>query len=319
MGFLDVFQPGSGAPAPGLPPDLLNFIRSQQLAGMATGLLRASGPSRLPVGFGAAMGEGLASAQQAGTRAQEAGYRGLLFQTRREDAERKRQTLGAQRQAVADLGPLARAFPGKYASAKFGAEFREPKESTEPKEAFQRAKDLRAQFVKLSGEFIKVRDAGRRVEVSAANPSAAGDLALIFNYMKILDPGSTVREGEFATAESSGSVPARLVAKYNKVLRGERLSPLQRFDFVSKAKALVKTQARTHGKLISEYERLSKLFNVSPEGVVVDFTSSLEQGPLPQPAPQTVPAGLPAGSVLIGPMQGKPVFQTPDGKRFVEE
>ena len=133
MGFLDVFQPGSGAPAPGLPPGLLNFIRSQQLAGMATGLLRASGPSRLPVGFGAAMGEGLASAQQAGTRAQEAGYRGLLFQTRREDAERKRQTLGAQRQAVADLGPLARAFPGKYASAKFGAEFREPKESTEPK------------------------------------------------------------------------------------------------------------------------------------------------------------------------------------------
>ena len=38
-------------------------------------------------------------------------------------------------------------------------------------------------------------------------PDAAGDMALIFSYMKMLDPNSTVREGEYATAQDAGSIP----------------------------------------------------------------------------------------------------------------
>jgi len=34
--------------------------------------------------------------------------------------------------------------------------------------------------------------------------------------MKILDPGSVVREGEFATAQNSAGIPERIRAKYNR-------------------------------------------------------------------------------------------------------
>ena len=60
-------------------------------------------------------------------------------------------------------------------------------------------------FEANSSDFFKVRDAFNRVVTSAEDPSAAGDLALIFNFMKTLDPGSVVRESEFSTAAQAGS------------------------------------------------------------------------------------------------------------------
>ena len=79
------------------------------------------------------------------------------------------------------------------------------------------------------------RSAYGRIQASAEDASAAGDLALIFNYMKILDPGSTVREGEFANAQNSGSVPTRIRGLYNQVMEGTRLTDAQRADFVNRA------------------------------------------------------------------------------------
>lgn len=93
-------------------------------------------------------------------------------------------------------------------------------------------------YVAQSGEFKKQVDAYNRIVASAEDPSAAGDLALIFNYMKILDPGSTVREGEFATAQNSGSIPSIIQAQYNKVMKGERLANEQRSDFLDRSTRL---------------------------------------------------------------------------------
>lgn len=87
-------------------------------------------------------------------------------------------------------------------------------------------------------DFGKQASAFGRVVSSAQDPSAAGDLALIFNYMKVLDPGSTVREGEFATAQNAGGVGERVISLYNSIKRGERLSPDQRADFVDRARRL---------------------------------------------------------------------------------
>jgi len=128
---------------------------------------------------------------------------------------------------------------------------------------FQRAKDIRNRFDKKSGEFVKVRDAFGRIEVSAEDPSPAGDLSLIFNYMKMLDPGSTVREGEFATAAGAASVPERFKGAYKKVVSGEMLTTGQRKDFVNRAKGLMGKATSQNKKDRSETLRLGKQWNVS--------------------------------------------------------
>ncbi|WP_204128690.1 hypothetical protein, partial [Pseudomonas ogarae] len=74
-----------------------------------------------------------------------------------------------------------------------------------------------------------------QIAQAAKTPSAQNDLALIFSYMRMLDPASVVREGEFATAQNAAGVPDQIRNAYNKAVNGERLNPEQRTGFVSSA------------------------------------------------------------------------------------
>lgn len=108
----------------------------------------------------------------------------------------------------------------------------------------------------------------QRVLDSARDPSPAGDLALIFNYMKVLDPGSTVREGEFATAQNSGSVPEQIMAQYNKVMSGERLVPEIRQDFVQRAGQLYEGAAGLQQGTNDRYSGLAQQYGYDPGRIV---------------------------------------------------
>ena len=146
---------------------------------------------------------------------------------------------------------------------------------------FTQTAKLRDEFRNLSKDYIQVRDSYGRIQESAKNPSAAGDLALIFNYMKMLDPGSTVREGEFATAQNSAGIPDRVRAMYNKSIAGERLAPGTRNDFTSRAGSLYKRQLASHKKSTAQYNALAKRYNIDPQNVTTDFTMD----EVPQAAP----------------------------------
>lgn len=133
---------------------------------------------------------------------------------------------------------------------------------------------LRKEYTNLAGDFIKVQDSFGRIQASAKNPSPAGDLALIFNYMKMLDPGSTVREGEFSTAQNSSGVPEQIRAQWNKALTGERLTPDIRNDFLGRAKMLYDVQSGQHKKLTEQFKGIGGRLGVDVLNVVPDLTAS---------------------------------------------
>jgi hypothetical protein len=141
----------------------------------------------------------------------------------------------------------------------------------DPKDVFDTTQKLRKEFTGLSGEFIKQRDAFGRVAASAENPSAAGDLALIFNYMKILDPASVVRESEFAQAARTGAYGERIQAQVNKVLEGQRLSDGMRKDFVDRANKLFSKAQNQQDKRVRQYTKLAEKSGLSPEDVALDL------------------------------------------------
>lgn len=108
--------------------------------------------------------------------------------------------------------------------------------TVDPQKQFEFEQKLRNEYNTQTGDFQTVRSSYQRVLQSQDTP--AGDIALIFNYMKMLDPGSVVREGEFATAQNAGGIPDRILNAYNKALNGERLNPGQREMFSNQAKSL---------------------------------------------------------------------------------
>ena len=152
---------------------------------------------------------------------------------------------------------------------------------TANKTTFNQEKDLREQFTNISKTFRDVRDSYARIIQSSQNPTAAGDLALIFNYMKMLDPGSTVREGEFANAQNAGGVPDIVKAQWNKLLSGERLSSSIRNDFVNRSNMLYTTANNQYMQLEGSYRNLANQYGLDPNRVVVDFSleKSLKKPP----------------------------------------
>ena len=133
---------------------------------------------------------------------------------------------------------------------------------------FKQEQKLRSEFQALNKDFRGQELAFGRIQASAINPSAAGDLALIFNYMKILDPGSVVRESEFATAAASGSFGERIQAAVQKIVRGERLSPEMRADFVGRAVGLYEEASRGFARRRDQYQVLANSYNLSPDNIV---------------------------------------------------
>jgi len=142
-----------------------------------------------------------------------------------------------------------------------------------------------------SKEFQSVAVAYEKMRGAAGNPSAAGDLNLIFGYMKMLDPGSTVREGEFANAQNAGGVDARVQAAYNKVISGQRLTPAQRQDFLNQARGLYDSQMKGFDRLAKGYKGLAQQRGVNPERVALPLGLDLnEEQPQVAAAPAAVPA-----------------------------
>lgn len=115
-----------------------------------------------------------------------------------------------------------------------------------------------------------------RVKYATSNPSAAGDMALVFGFVKMLDPGSTVREGEAASAEQAQGVPSRVLNIYNKVVSGERLPPDVRQDFLRQSRGLYQAQLGRYNALADSYRGLAGSAQVDPSRVAIPL--GLETG-----------------------------------------
>jgi GH24 family phage-related lysozyme (muramidase) len=144
------------------------------------------------------------------------------------------------------------------------------------KDYFNMATKLQSDFTNQSKEFATVQTAKKRIDASVTDPSAAGDLSLIFNYMKILDPGSTVREGEFATAQNSAGIPDIIRARYNQLISGERLAAPQRADFLDRATKLYDAQEKQHFQIVDDFTQKAERYGINPNDVIVDYTGKFK-------------------------------------------
>lgn len=132
--------------------------------------------------------------------------------------------------------------------------------------------DLRKEFEKGQGDFVTVRDAYSQVEsLGNGRRDAAGDIAFIFSYMKMLDPGSVVREGEFANAQNAAGVPDQVANLYNRALRGQRLNPNQVQQFVGQARTIYEARKRQFDRDAAQYRSFAEDYGFDPDRVVRDL------------------------------------------------
>ena len=89
----------------------------------------------------------------------------------------------------------------------------------------------------------------------------------------MLDPGSTVREGEFANAQNSAGIPERVRGVYNNAINGERLSDVTRGDFVKQAKGQYNAALSGYKRDVSEFRRVAEKSGLDPELVILELAT----------------------------------------------
>jgi hypothetical protein len=180
-------------------------------------------------------------------------------------------------------------------------------------EAGKLATDLRKERSDLptTKDTQKVSASYNRIQKAAQNPSAAGDLALIFNYMKMLDPGSTVREGEFANAQNAAGVPDQIRNMYERIRSGQRLNPDQRLDFLGKAGGQYQAQLDLQNQADQTFVALAERSGIDPKDVLVDFQANKPAGAKPPPLTKDQVAGM-SREEKIAEATRRGLLKTPD-------
>ena len=147
------------------------------------------------------------------------------------------------------------------------------------------------------------------IETSAADNSGAGDIALVTSFMKMLDPGSVVRETEFATAANTGGLLAKLKSAVTKIEDGKFLSPEQRTDFQRLAGKYLEAANTQEQGVQSSYQAIIDNYGLNPVNV---FGARAATAAAPSEAPaaaevQPAPADATSGSIPLSFMSNESV------------
>jgi hypothetical protein len=128
------------------------------------------------------------------------------------------------------------------------------------------ADDYRAQ----SKDFRAVGDAYRQINstLDKATTSPAATLAAATKFMKLLDPGSVVRESELGMALQASGVFDRATNYFNTLQRGKVLTPTQVADFKNITSQIYGAAQAGQQAVDREYTNTAKTYNLRPETIV---------------------------------------------------
>ena len=158
----------------------------------------------------------------------------------------------------------------------------------DPAKTFEYEDKLRKEYTARTKTFGEVSTILSNLEASANAKNGPGDIALITGFMKMLDPGSVVRETEFATARDTGGLYQKLLNNSQKLQSGQlfALDSKQRQEYVTLAKQYHDAAQKKAGEDKKALGVVVKNYKLNPDNVF---------GPEPTATP---PAS--ANSVTVG-------------------
>jgi len=200
-------------------------------------------------------------AQKAGIEAKYANQFAIL------DLEKKAADLGLTRQQTNKVIAENKKLGTESAKAVMELEALEKSGGLDPNKKFEQEEKLRKEFTTRNKIYNELGLTYNNINASSKAKSGPGDVALITGFMKMLDPGSVVRETEFATARDTAGLFTNLKNVLSKVESGQFLSEAQRKDFVSLAKQYYDAAKQKSDKDKKALGAVVKNYKLNPDNV----------------------------------------------------
>jgi hypothetical protein len=128
--------------------------------------------------------------------------------------------------------------------------------------------DLRKEFDNATKDnnFFTIRNDLKKIE--AAQDTGAGDLSLIFSYMRMLDPTSAVKESEFDNAAEAASFAEKQLGIVLKLRDGRWLTPETKKKFLEQARALYQQSEIQQASTNEYYKRLAGEYGLDEKNII---------------------------------------------------
>ena len=106
--------------------------------------------------------------------------------------------------------------------------------------------------------------------------AGAADGALIFGFMKVLEPGNRITQGDIAFAEDTAGQASKFTRAYNRIFLGEKLSPAARQNMLFQSGQAVTSSIANLREQVDRFTGKANRANVDPKDVVFDFVGDSE-------------------------------------------
>ena len=139
----------------------------------------------------------------------------------------------------------------------------------DPAKAFDQEEKLRKEFQTRTKVYGELGGIYSNLKASSDAKTGPGDIALITGFMKMLDPGSVVRETEFATARDTAGLFDRLTNQATKLQSGQifALDSKQRQEYVDLAKKYLDAAQKKAGEEKKALGVVVKNYKLNSENV----------------------------------------------------
>ena len=158
----------------------------------------------------------------------------------------------------------------------------------DPAKTFEQEEKLRKEFQGRTKVYGELGTTYQNMKSSSEAKNGPGDIALITGFMKMLDPGSVVRETEFATARDTAGLYERLQNQATKLQSGQlfALDSKQRNEYVNLAKQYLDSAQKKAGDDKTALGVVVKNYRLNPDNVFGPETAAA-----PAPSPNSVTVG----------------------------
>lgn len=162
---------------------------------------------------------------------------------------------------------------------------KEVKPDMSPYQRIQTEGGLRDDYRNDSKNYAEIKRQSAIIKAALNDPSAAGTLSAATAYMKMLDPGSVVRESELGMAMNTQGAIDRLASYWTTIEMGKVLTPQQKADFARLSDQYVKAAEEAQRNINKRYSDIATGYGLDPKRVVMYEVGNQQN---PQPAARSI-------------------------------
>jgi hypothetical protein len=168
-----------------------------------------------------------------------------------------------------------------------------------------------ATFMKKTSQYANVLNAGNSAFSTPGmakdgvkyDGQGVADMNLIYSYIKMLDDGGAVMNGDYVAAEGASGLVQQAANVFNKLANGDKLTPTVRAQYLDEARGIYEASKDLAQKAATTYESIATRSGLDPKNVVAlnfatptrnasekagDTKTKQAEAPVPATAPEII-------------------------------